>query len=113
MGEPTQNASAVKVSTETKPLRVGGGVSAPRGIYAPDPEYNDTARQAMYPAVSVLWLIVDASGSPRDIRIQRPARMGLDEEAIKAVQTWRFEPARKGGEAVPVMISVEVNFRLY
>jgi TonB family protein len=39
--------------------------------------------------------------------------MGLDEKALEAVRTWRFEPARKDGVPVAVQISVEVNFRLY
>jgi len=37
----------------------------------------------------------------------------LDEKALDAVRTWRFEPARKDGVPVAVRISVEVNFRLY
>ncbi len=32
---------------------------------------------------------------------------------INRVRQWRFEPVRKDGQAVPVMINVEVNFRLY
>jgi hypothetical protein len=39
--------------------------------------------------------------------------MGLDEKALEAVLKYRFKPAMKGSTPVPVMISVEVNFRLY
>jgi len=39
--------------------------------------------------------------------------MGLDEKALEAVRKYKFKPAMKGNQAVPVMISVEVNFRLY
>jgi len=39
--------------------------------------------------------------------------MGLDEAAVNAVRTWRFDPAKKDGNAVQVMINVEVNFHLY
>jgi len=39
--------------------------------------------------------------------------MGFDEQAVHAVQMWKFEPAMKDGKPVPVMIKVEVNFRLY
>ena len=93
--------------------RVGGGVSAPRAIYAPDPEYSEEARKAKYQGTVVLWIIVGPDGRPHDIRVQRSVGMGLDEKAVQAVRTWRFEPARKDGQAVAVQVNVEVNFRLY
>ena len=93
--------------------RVGGGVSAPRALYAPDPEYSEEARKAKYQGTVVLWVVVGPDGRPRDIRVQRTLGMGLDEKAIEAVRSWKFEPAKKDGQPVAVQINVEVNFRLY
>ncbi len=93
--------------------RVGGGVSAPRVIYQPDPEYSEEARKAKYQGTVVLWVIVGADGRPREMRVARSLGMGLDEKALEAVRTWRFDPARMNGQPVPVQINVEVNFRLY
>ena len=93
--------------------RVGGGVSAPKALYAPDPEYSEEARKAKYQGTVVLWMVVGADGRPQQIRIQRALGMGLDEKAIEAVRQWKFEPAKLNGQAVPVQINVEVNFRLY
>jgi len=93
--------------------RVGGGVSAPKVLFDPDPEYSEEARKAKYQGVVVLWLVVGPDGKPQQIRVQRSLGMGLDEKAIEAVKQWRFEPAKKDGQAVPVQINVEVNFRLY
>src|SRR3954462_5508045 len=42
--------------------RVGGGVSAPRPLFAPDPEYSEEARKAKYQGVVVLWVIVGPDG---------------------------------------------------
>ncbi|HZU21479.1 MAG TPA: energy transducer TonB [Terriglobales bacterium] len=92
---------------------VGGGVSAPRIVFQPDPEYSDEARKAKYQGVVVLWCVVGADGRVRDIRVQRSLGMGLDQKAVEAVRNWKFEPARKDGTPVPVQVSVEVNFRLY
>jgi TonB family protein len=58
-------------------------------------------------------MIVTPDGRTHDVRVARTAGMGLDEKAIEAVRTWRFEPARKDGQPVAVQISVEVSFRLY
>jgi TonB family protein len=93
--------------------RVGGGVSAPRALYAPDPEYSEEARKAKWQGTVVLWVIVGPDGRPRDIKIQRSLGMGLDEKAIEAVRQWKFDPAKKDGQPVAVQINVEVNFRLY
>jgi TonB family protein len=93
--------------------KVGDGVSAPRVVHAPDPDYSEEARRARFQGTCVLWLIVDSDGNPRDIKIARSLGKGLDEKAIEAVRKWKFEPARKNGKPVAVQINVEVSFRLY
>ncbi|HKR85544.1 MAG TPA: TonB family protein [Terriglobales bacterium] len=94
-------------------FRVGGGVSAPKAIYNPDPEYSEEARKAKYQGTCVLSLIVGPDGKPRDIRVARSLGLGLDQKAIEAVNQWKFEPAQKDGRPVAVAINVEVQFRLY
>ncbi len=93
--------------------RVGGGVSAPRVIYDPDPEYSEEARQAKYQGTVVLWIVIGPDGRARDVRVQRALGMGLDQKAVEAVRSWRFQPAMKDGHPVAVQVNVEVNFRLY
>jgi periplasmic protein TonB len=93
--------------------KVGGGISAPRPIETPDPEYTEEARREKIQGTCVLWLIVDADGHPRDIRVVRGLGHGLDAKALETVKQWRFEPARKDGQPVNVQVSVEVGFRLY
>jgi len=94
-------------------FRVGGGVSPPKAIDTPDPDYSEEARKARYQGVCVLWLIVGPDGKPRDLKVARALGMGLDEKAIEAVRNWRFEPATKDGKPVAVQINVEVSFKLY
>ena len=36
----------------------------------------------------------------------------LDQAAMIAVRTWRFEPARRGSEAVAVWVTLPVRFEL-
>jgi TonB family protein len=94
-------------------FHVGGGVSAPRTIYAPEPEFSEEARKAKYQGVCTLGLIVGADGRPSNIRVISSLGMGLDEKAIEAVKNWKFEPAMKDGHPVRVEIAVEVDFHLY
>ena len=93
--------------------RVGGGVTAPRAIYAPEPEFSEEARKTKHQGTAVLWLIVGTDGRPREISVVQSLGMGLDEKAIEALRRWRFEPGRKDGIPVAVQVNVEVNFHLY
>jgi periplasmic protein TonB len=93
--------------------KVGGGISAPTAVSSPDPDYTEDARRAKKQGTCVLWLIVDSTGHPRDIRVARGLGFGLDAKAVEAVKQWRFQPALKDGKPVDVQISVEVDFHLY
>jgi periplasmic protein TonB len=93
--------------------RVGGGVSPPRPIYSPDPEFSEEARKAKYQGTVVLYVVVGPDGRTHDVRVQRSLGLGLDEKAIEAIRKWRFEPGRKDGTPVAVAVSIEVNFQLY
>jgi len=94
--------------------RVGGSVSGPVPLNQVEAEFSDEARRAKYQGVCLISLIVDAQGNPQNPRVVRALGMGLDEKALEAVRKYKFKPAMKDGKTpVPVMITVEVNFRLY
>lgn len=89
-----------------------GGVTAPIVIFQVEPQFSEEARKAKFSGVVVLDIVVDAAGSPRDIRVVHGAGLGLDEQAIEAVRQWRFKAGTKGGKPVAVHARVDVNFRL-
>jgi TonB family protein len=91
--------------------RVGGGVSAPRLVHSPDPQYSEEARKANVQGTVILWALIRTDGRPTDLRVVRSLGMGLDEKALEAVREWRFDPAMKDGTPVSVQVNIEVNFR--
>lgn len=92
--------------------RIGGGVSAPSVLSKVEPEYSEEARKAKWQGTVVLSLVVDDQGRPQNLKVLRSLGLGLDQKAIEAVEKWRFKPGMKDGKAVPVMATIEVNFRL-
>jgi periplasmic protein TonB len=92
--------------------RIGGGVSPPSVISKVEPEYSEEARKAKWQGTVILQLVVDEHGMPRDMRVTRSLGLGLDQKAIEAVGKWRFKPGMKDGKPVPVIATIEVNFRL-
>ena len=93
--------------------RAGRGVTPPRPIYSPDPEFSEEARKAKYQGVCTLMIVVDTDGRPTNLRVVNSLGMGLDEKALETVKTWRFEPGMKDGHPVKVEMAVEVDFHLY
>jgi protein TonB len=93
-------------------FRVGGGVSAPAVLFKVDPEYSEEARKAKYSGTVTLAVVVTPDGKATEIHVIKSLGMGLDEKAVEAVQKWKFKPGLKGGQAVPVRATIEVNFRL-
>ena len=122
---PVNNAPKNAVALPKEPLpnkplllplggayRVGGSVLAPLVLFKVDPSYSEEARKAKYSGTVLVQLIVDTDGSAKDIRVVRSLGLGLDEKAVEAVGQWRFKPGMKDSQPVPVIATIEVNFRL-
>jgi TonB family protein len=93
-------------------MRIGNGVSPPKPIFTPEPEYSEEARKAKFQGTVLLAIVVDETGKATQIKVSRPLGLGLDEKAIEAVKKWKFEPGKYNGKAVAVQATVEVSFRL-
>jgi periplasmic protein TonB len=94
-------------------FRPGRGVTPPRAIFSPEPEFSEEARKAKYQGTCTLMIVVDTDGKPTNLRVVSSLGMGLDEKALETVRTWRFEPGQKDGHPVKVEMAVEVDFHLY
>jgi TonB family protein len=106
----SSNGVGIAAGSGSKSHSVGKDVKPPKVLYAPDPSSTDAALRAGYGGTVVLLLTVDVDGSAKQVRVQQGIGMGLDEQAIETVSKWRFRPATKDGQPVPVVINVEVNF---
>lgn len=92
-------------------LRIGGAIRPPQKVVNVAPEYPDAALEAKVEGVVVLGLTVAADGTVSEAWVLKSIPL-LDEAALKAVQQWRYEPTLMNGGAVPVQMTVTVNFTL-
>ncbi len=95
-------------------LHPGNGVTSPRLLREVKPGYTGEAMRARIQGVVRLQAIVLPDGSVGNMKIVRSLdhEFGLDEEALKSVSQWRFQPGTLAGRAVPVLIEVELAFTL-
>jgi len=97
-----------------KVYKVGGKVSAPAPLYKPEPPSTPEAKKAHLNGTVVLWAVIDEKGNVVDVKEKsKPLGMGLDENSINTVRTWKFKPGMREGVAVPVKVMVEISFRYY
>lgn len=101
------NGSASKAET------VGGSVKAPVLVKSAAAHFTSAARKARLEGACTFSLIVDRNGMPQDIQITKSLDTGLDQNAIDAINQYRFKPGMKEGEPVPVMLHVEIRFNLF
>jgi TonB family protein len=75
--------------------------------------YTDAARSWRVQGVVGLNIVVDSTGAVRKVSIVRPLGVGLDENAVATVSTWRFTPAKADGRPVATAIRIDVAFHLF
>jgi TonB family protein len=92
---------------------VSEGVTPPRVLNSIDPSSNEYAQKYGIAGMELLRTVVDATGIPRQMAIQRPIGFGLDEKAVEAIKNSHFRPATVNGQPVPVVVDLVVTFRIY
>jgi len=89
-----------------------GGIIAPKLTQKQEPAYTQAARDAKIEGRVKIEAVIEVDGRIDEAKVIDSLDEGLDANAIAAVKSWRFDPARKAGEPVPVAVRIEVNFRL-
>jgi protein TonB len=93
---------------------LGQGVISPRIVKEVKPRYTDEAKAAAIQGKVELDIVVLEDGTVGDVKVTKSldAEHGLDEQAVKAIKQWLFEPGQKDSKPVPVRVTVEMTFTL-
>ena len=94
--------------------RPGNGVAMPSVISEVKPSYTADAMRQKIQGVVMVEAIVMPDGGVGQVTVVRSLdpTFGLDQEAVKAVRRWRFRPGTRQGQAVPVLVEIELTFTL-
>jgi hypothetical protein len=78
-----------------------------------EPDSNEYAQAAGVAGMALYHVVVGADGKPQEIAVARPIGFGLDESAVASISKASFSAAVKDGKAVPVLLDLVVQFRIY
>lgn len=92
-------------------LRIGGDVKAPERLKYVAPAYPADAQSARVSGIVIIEALVDETGSVVQTKLLRSIAL-LDQAAMDAVSQWKYAPTYLNGAAMPVVMTVTVNFTL-
>jgi protein TonB len=91
-----------------------GGYGTPSCLYCPQAQFSDEAVKAKFQGIVMVSAVIGADGRVIDARVIKGLGLGLDENALAAVKTWRFKPALgPDGKPTTVRQAISVEFHLY
>jgi protein TonB len=94
-----------------EPIRPGGSVRPPAKIVHVAPQYPQIARASRVQGIVIIEATIDSRGNVESTVVLRSIPL-LDQAALDAVRQWKFTPTLLNGIAVPVIMTVTVNFEL-
>jgi TonB family protein len=94
------------------PYRPGSGIEPPTLVREVKPDYTEEARRRGVEGDVVMEIVVRANGTVGEVRVLQGLGHGLDERAVAAVRRWSFNPARRRGAPVDVLVEVAMEFKL-
>jgi TonB family protein len=96
--------------------RPGSGIIDPIPTVTVDPKYTAEAAERRIEGAVWVELVVMPNGQPANVHVIRSldSRYGLDQQAVRAAQQWRFKPGirRADNQAVPVIVTIEIEFSI-
>jgi protein TonB len=82
----------------------------PKPISVPQPAYTEAARSAGVEGRVRVQLTVDEQGTVADVRVLQGLGHGLDEAALAAARSARFEPALRCGRPTRATFTISMRF---
>jgi TonB family protein len=108
-----QRPANAPARADRAPVRIGGNIRPPRKLIDVRPIYPQAMRDAGLEGVVSLTALIDPEGRVSSVRvIGSPAHPDLGKAAADAVRQWQFSPTLLNGEAVEVLMNVQVGFSL-
>ena len=107
--------SAQQAAPQT-PYKPGPGIVNPVVVRSVQPKYTREAMNARLSGSVELEAVVLADGTVGEVKVVKSldAVAGLDSEAVAAAKLWLFRPGTLAstGQAVPVLVTLQFEFRL-
>jgi len=95
------------------PVKRVPGMVFPKVLLRVEGVYTPAARAAKQKGAVAISLVVGTDGRVHKALVQRGLGLGLDENAMRVLPLWRFEPGRLADKPVAYHATVEMHFDIF
>jgi periplasmic protein TonB len=106
----TSSADFSEDRTFSQFQRITKDMKPPKATDSPDPKFPDLPPDAEQHGTVVMLVGINAKGRVEAVRVLRSDEHAFETSAVNTVKKWKFHPAEKNGQAVPVQVTVEMKF---
>ena len=100
------------VALSALPARAEEGTEPPVPVRTVRPEYPDELRRAGITGVVTISCTIDEKGNVVDPKVLKASNTAFASPALDALSRWKFKPAKKAGNAVPIKVSFPIQFKM-
>ena len=104
-------ANAKQPASPAAPLPVGGDVKSAKMISSVRPTYPTLAKTQHISGDVKLDALIDANGRVTTVKVVSGPTL-LHQSAMDALRQWKYQPAMLDGKAVPMHLTITIQFRL-
>ena len=91
--------------------RVTKDMKPPKARSSPDPAYPELPPYTEPNGIVDMLVGINTKGQVELVHVLRASNSAFESSAVATVKKWKFSPAKKDGQAVPVQITVEMKFQ--
>ena len=77
------------------------------------PKYPDSVKRLGIEGTVILDCVVDKKGNVVKVEVKKDVYPTLDDEAVKALKQWKFQPAENNGKPIAVWVTLPFQFNLH
>jgi protein TonB len=103
--------NAKQPAAPAAPLPIGGDVKQAKLVSSVPPVYPTLAKNQHISGDVRIDALIDASGRVTTMKVVSGPTL-LHQAAMDALKQWKYQPATLDGKAVPMHLTVNIQFRL-
>lgn len=94
------------------PARADEAMEPPVPVRTVRPAYPESLRRDGITGIVTVSCTIDEKGNVVDPKVVKTTNDAFSHPAIEALSHWKFKPAKKGGNAVPIKVSFPIQFKM-